>query len=284
MRQPGRWPRPGAPGAGRGLAGAALRQRHAASREASDGRPDLCCVAIAPPLRRCRGGGARRHRAAPPQPARRDLRGRAAAAPGRHRRGGVHRQARPRGRPRAGAGGRRSGLHDALETTGPNQWYLSLERMRRIERIDAESRLAVVQAGVVLQTLQDEAAAQGAAVRGGPRRTRLGHGLRRHQRRRRARCASMMREQVLGLEVVTADGEVLDLMAEVLKNNAGYDLKQLPHRQRRDARHRHPRRAAPAQRLRSHDAAWLALPDLARLPALLARLERGLGGTPGLRS
>jgi FAD/FMN-containing dehydrogenase len=37
----------------------------------------------------------------------------------------------------------------------------------------------------------------------------------------------MMREQVLGLEVVLADGTVLSSMNQVLKNNTGYDLKQL---------------------------------------------------------
>jgi FAD/FMN-containing dehydrogenase len=36
-----------------------------------------------------------------------------------------------------------------------------------------------------------------------------------------------LRGRVLGLEVVTADGSVLDLLAPVQKNNTGYDLKQL---------------------------------------------------------
>ena len=37
----------------------------------------------------------------------------------------------------------------------------------------------------------------------------------------------MMREQVLGLEAVLADGTVVSSMNRLLKNNAGYDLKQL---------------------------------------------------------
>ncbi len=36
-----------------------------------------------------------------------------------------------------------------------------------------------------------------------------------------------MREQVLGLEVVLADGQILDLMTSLRKDNSGYDLKQL---------------------------------------------------------
>ena len=37
----------------------------------------------------------------------------------------------------------------------------------------------------------------------------------------------MMREQVLGLEAVLADGTVVSSMNRLLKNNAGYDVKQL---------------------------------------------------------
>ncbi len=36
-----------------------------------------------------------------------------------------------------------------------------------------------------------------------------------------------LRGRVLGLEVVKADGTILDLLAPVQKNNTGYDLKQL---------------------------------------------------------
>ena len=37
----------------------------------------------------------------------------------------------------------------------------------------------------------------------------------------------MMRDMVLGLEVVLADGTILSSMNKMLKKNAGYDLKQL---------------------------------------------------------
>lgn len=189
--------------------------------------------------------------------------------------------AREAGRSLVPVGGA-SGLVDALKTTGEGQWYLSLERMRQIERLDPDSRLAVVQAGVVLQTLQDAAAAKrllfavdlgarGSATVGGMIATNAGG--------ERVLRFGMMREQVLGLEVVTADGQVLDLMAEVLKNNAGYDLKQLFIGS--EGTLGIVTRAVVRLRsaFASHDAAWLALPQLARLPTVLARLERGLGGT-----
>ncbi|MFX8597254.1 FAD-binding oxidoreductase, partial [Acinetobacter baumannii] len=37
----------------------------------------------------------------------------------------------------------------------------------------------------------------------------------------------MAREQVLGIEAVLADGTILDLLAPLRKNNAGYDLRHL---------------------------------------------------------
>ena len=189
--------------------------------------------------------------------------------------------AREAGRALVPVGGA-TGLVDALKTTGDGQWYLSLERMRAIERIDPVSRVAVVQAGVVLQTLQDAAAAEnllfavdlgarGSATVGGLIATNAGG--------ERVLRFGMMREQVLGLEVVTADGQVLDLMAEVLKNNAGYDLKQLfiGSEGTLGIVTRAVLRLRTA--FHAHDAAWLALGDLRHVPEVLARLERGLGGT-----
>src|SRR3546814_5241429 len=37
----------------------------------------------------------------------------------------------------------------------------------------------------------------------------------------------MMREQVLGIEAVLADGRIVSSMNQMIKNNTGYDLKQL---------------------------------------------------------
>ena len=49
--------------------------------------------------------------------------------------------AREAGRALVPVGGA-TGLVDALKTTGDGQWYLSLERMKRIERVDPVSRVA----------------------------------------------------------------------------------------------------------------------------------------------
>jgi len=107
---------------------------------------------------------------------------------------------------------------------------ISLERMRSIERIDAEAGTMTVQAGAVLQNVQEAAkeagwqyaidfGARGTANIGGTISTNAGgNSVVRY---------GMTREQVLGLEAVLADGTVISSMNEMLKNNSGYDLKQL---------------------------------------------------------
>ena len=107
---------------------------------------------------------------------------------------------------------------------------LSLRRMNSFRRWDADGRQVVCEAGVILQTLHDEAAkralrfpltlgGRGSATIGGLISTNAGgtqvlrHGT--------------MRAQVLGLEAVLPDGSVLDSLAALKKDNRGFDLKQL---------------------------------------------------------
>ncbi len=111
-----------------------------------------------------------------------------------------------------------------------NDIVLSLELMNEIEEIDKVNRTATVQAGVVLQSLQEAArdeglmmpldlGARGSCTIGGNIATNAGGvSVMRY---------GMMRESTLGLEVVLADGTVLSSMNQMIKNNAGYDLKHL---------------------------------------------------------
>lgn len=112
----------------------------------------------------------------------------------------------------------------------PGDVILSLERMRAIEAIDPIQRTATVQAGVVLQTLQEEVetydlafpldlGARGAATLGGNAATNAGGN--------RVIRYGMTRDMVLGLEAVLADGTIVSPMNQLIKNNAGYDLKHL---------------------------------------------------------
>ncbi len=127
-------------------------------------------------------------------------------------------------------GGRTGLVLGAVPDAPASQVILSLERMNRIRRIDAAGFTAEVEAGVVLQALQDRLAeqnlffplalgAQGSCQIGGNLSTNAG-GL-------NVLRYGMTRASVLGLEVVLPDGRVLDLCRHLHKDNRGLDLKQL---------------------------------------------------------
>ena len=111
----------------------------------------------------------------------------------------------------------------------PEAIALSLERMDRIEAVDPASGTITVEAGVTLARVQEAAAEHGLQfgvdfgardgchVGGAVATNAGGHGVLQF---------GMMREQVLGLEVVLADGTVLPMLRPMPKNNTGYDLKQ----------------------------------------------------------
>ncbi|MEH7828300.1 FAD-binding oxidoreductase [Gemmobacter denitrificans] len=124
--------------------------------------------------------------------------------------------------------GGRTGLVGGAMTTGG--LMLSLERLNRIRDIRTEARVAVVEAGVILAALQDAAAdhglyfplwfgARGSAMVGGALSTNAGGSNVLRYGSTRALC--------LGLEVVLADGQVLNLMGALHKDNSGYDLRDL---------------------------------------------------------
>jgi len=107
---------------------------------------------------------------------------------------------------------------------------LSLERMAAIETIDPVNRTATVQAGVVLETLETELAGHGLPFPldlGGRGSCQLGGNASTNAGGMRVIRYGMMREQVLGVEAVLADGRVISSLNQMIKNNTGYDLKQL---------------------------------------------------------
>ena len=122
----------------------------------------------------------------------------------------------------------RTGLVGGAMTQGGVM--LSVERLNRIRDIRPAARVAVVEAGVILSTLHDAAeaadlsfplwfGARGSAMIGGALSTNAGGSNVLRYGSTRALC--------LGLEVVLADGRVLDLMSALHKDNSGYDLKDL---------------------------------------------------------
>ncbi|MDF2233654.1 FAD-binding oxidoreductase [Albimonas sp. CAU 1670] len=113
---------------------------------------------------------------------------------------------------------------------GRSEIILSLARMNRIREVDPLNDSMTVEAGVVLQTVQEEAArhdrlfplslaAEGTCQIGGNLSTNAG-GV-------QVLRYGNARALVLGLEVVTAQGEIWDGLRALRKDNAGYDMKQV---------------------------------------------------------
>ena len=110
------------------------------------------------------------------------------------------------------------------------QVLLSLTRMNRIREIDAANLTMTVDAGCILQTVQERAqsqgllfplslAAEGSCTIGGNLATNAGG--------TQVLRYGNARELCLGLEVVTAAGEVLEGLTGLRKDNTGYDLRDL---------------------------------------------------------
>jgi FAD/FMN-containing dehydrogenase len=107
---------------------------------------------------------------------------------------------------------------------------LSLTRMHQVRSVDALNNTMVVDAGLTLQSVQDAAraadrlfplslAAQGSCTIGGNLATNAG-GV-------QVLRYGNARDLCLGLEVVTAEGEVWDGLRGLRKDNTGYDLRDL---------------------------------------------------------
>ena len=112
----------------------------------------------------------------------------------------------------------------------PHAIALSLERMNRILEIDPASMTMTVEAGCVLQTVQDRAEAQGMILPldlGARGTATIGGNIATNAGGVRVLRWGMMRDMVLGLEAVLADGTILEGLHKTIKDNAGYDLKHL---------------------------------------------------------
>lgn len=107
---------------------------------------------------------------------------------------------------------------------------ISLERMNRIEEICPVTSLAVVEAGVTIEALQTAAAAQGLFYPidlGAKGSATIGGSIATNAGGNRVLRWGMTRQNVLGLEAVLADGMVVSAMNRLIKNNTGYDVKQV---------------------------------------------------------
>lgn len=107
---------------------------------------------------------------------------------------------------------------------------LSLERMNRILEIDRENMVAVVEPGVITNTINDEVAADGLFFAGYPMSVEtcfIGGNVAENAGGGRAVKYGVTSRYILGLEVVTPTGQILTLGGKRVKDVTGYDLKQL---------------------------------------------------------
>jgi FAD/FMN-containing dehydrogenase len=114
--------------------------------------------------------------------------------------------------------------------TSGTQVVLSLQRMHAVRAIDGANLTMTVEAGCILQSLQEAAdaagylfplslAAEGSCTIGGNLATNAGG--------TQVLRYGNARELCLGLEVVTAQGEIWDGLSGLRKDNTGYDLRNL---------------------------------------------------------
>ena len=129
--------------------------------------------------------------------------------------------------PQGGNTGLVGGSHAA---SSERDVIVNLRRMNEIRNFDAVNYTMEVEAGCIIQTLQEAAAsqdrlfplsfgAQGSAQIGGAIATNAG-GL-------NVLRYGMLRDMVLGVEAVLPDGRVFNGLSRLRKDNRGLDLKQL---------------------------------------------------------
>jgi FAD/FMN-containing dehydrogenase len=127
-------------------------------------------------------------------------------------------------------GGNTSYCGGATPSADGSQVVLSLARMRRIRALDPANFAMIAEAGCVLAEIQAAAASvdrlfpmslgsEGSCQLGGNLSTNAGGTA--------VLRYGMMRDLILGLEVVLPDGRVLDGLKPLRKDNTGYDLRDL---------------------------------------------------------
>ena len=106
----------------------------------------------------------------------------------------------------------------------------ALERMRAIKEIDTAAGTITVEAGVAMEAVQKAADAADLFFPldlGGRGSCQIGGNVSTNAGGNRVLRYGMARDLVLGVEAVLADGTVIDALRKVIKNNSGYDLRQL---------------------------------------------------------
>lgn len=158
---------------------------------------------------------------------------------------------------------------------------LTMARLNRIRTVDPAGQTLIAEAGVTLAAVQNAAseqnllfplslASEGSCTIGGNLSTNAGGvAVLRY---------GMARDLTLGLEVVLADGRVLNLLRTLRKDNTGYDLKQLfiGAEGTLGVITAAALKLFPAPQERA--TAFVAVEDVRKAIALLSRLQAATGG------
>ena len=134
------------------------------------------------------------------------------------------------GAPMVPCGGNTGFCGGSIPDDSGAQVVIALSRLNRVREIDTAGDTIAVDAGCVLATVREQAAARGRLLplsHGGEGSSQIGGNLATNAGGLNVVRYGMARELVLGLEVVLADGRALDMMRALRKDNNGYDLKQL---------------------------------------------------------
>ena len=127
-------------------------------------------------------------------------------------------------------GGNTSMCGAATPNDSGQQVVMNLKRMQAIRGIDASNQTIVVEAGCILQTVQEAAKAQGFLFPlslGAQGSCQIGGNLATNAGGTNVLRYGNARELCLGLEVVTAQGEVMQGLRSLRKDNTGFDLRDL---------------------------------------------------------
>ena len=163
---------------------------------------------------------------------------------------------------------------------GKGEVLVSLTRLNRIRSVDVDNNTITVDAGAILQQVQEAAAAanrlfplslaaEGSATIGGNISTNAG-GV-------QVLRYGNMRELVLGLEVVLPDGRIWNGLRALRKDNTGYDLKHLFIGAEGTLGLVTAAVLKLFPRPQAQLTAWLAVPSPAAAVALLRRLRETCG-------
>jgi FAD/FMN-containing dehydrogenase len=177
-------------------------------------------------------------------------------------------------------GGNTSYCGGATPDESGTQVVLALRRLNQIRTVDSANNSLIAEAGCVLAQVQQAADAAGRFFPlslGSEGSCQIGGNLSTNAGGTNVLRYGMMRDLVLGLEVVLADGRVLETLSTLRKDNTGYDLKSLFLGAEGTLGVITSASLKLLPKIRAHAGALVAIPDIRAAVALLAEVREASG-------